>query len=50
MTTDIQEGPPQLVDDHPGATLQSDEDASEEFDEDDTMFLEGNVYPVNSKK
>ena len=47
---DVQEGPPHLVDDHLGVTLQSDEepDTSEEFNEDDTILLEGNVYPLNS--
>ena len=52
MAMDDQEDPPQMVDDHPGATSQSDEepDTSEEFNEDDTILLEGNVYPLNSKK
>ena len=50
---DDQEGPPQLVNDHPGATSQSGDeepDTSEEFNEDDTILPEGNVYPLNSKK
>ena len=45
---DVQEGPLQLVDDHPGAS-DEEPDASEEFNK-DTMFPEGNVYPLNSKK
>ena len=48
MATDAEKDPPQLVD---HTTSQSNEEyASEESNEEDMLFPEGNAYPLNSKK